>query len=77
MIVARELVRRQIEPTPEGRHGESLALRLMAINASSTAMPLLFGVLGSATGAAVLFWAVAAAVGSGSWLTRRLPRERH
>jgi MFS family permease len=61
--------------TPEGRHGESLALRSMAINASSTAMPLLFGLLGSATGAAVLFWAVGAAVGAGSWLTRRLPRD--
>jgi MFS family permease len=58
--------------TPEGRHGESLAFRSMAINASSTLMPLLFGVLGTAVGAAALFWSVAGAVGAGSWLTRRL-----
>jgi MFS family permease len=58
--------------TPDGRHGESLAFRSMAINASSTLMPLLFGVLGSAAGAATLFWAVGAAIGTGSWLTRRL-----
>ena len=58
--------------TPEGRHGESLAFRSMAINASSTLMPLLFGALGTAVGAAALFWSVAGAVGAGSWLTRRL-----
>jgi MFS family permease len=62
--------------TPEGRHGESLAFRSMAINASSTLMPLMFGLLGSAVGAAALFWSVAAAVGSGSWLARRLARVR-
>jgi MFS family permease len=58
--------------TPEGRHGQSLAFRSMAINASSTLMPLLFGLLGSAVGAAALFWSVGAAVGGGSWLTRKL-----
>lgn len=58
--------------TPDHRHGESLALRSMTINASSTLMPLLFGALGSAVGAAVLFWAVGAAVGAGSGLARRL-----
>lgn len=62
--------------TPEGRHGESLAFRSMAINASSTLMPLMFGLLGSAVGAAALFWSVSAAVGSGSWLARRLARVR-
>ena len=62
--------------TPDGRHGESLAFRSMAINGSSTVMPLLFGALGSAAGAAVLFWSVGALVGSGAWLTRRLARVR-
>ncbi|MFO1329387.1 MAG: MFS transporter [Rubrivivax sp.] len=57
--------------TPEGRHGQSLAMRSMAINASSTAMPLLFGALGTAVGAAALFWAVGGAIGAGAWLTRR------
>lgn len=62
--------------TPDGRHGESLAFRSMAINTSSTLMPLAFGALGSAVGAAVLFWCVGALVGSGAWLTRRIARVR-
>jgi sugar phosphate permease len=32
--------------TPEARHGEALGLRLMAINASSVLMPILFGTVG-------------------------------
>jgi len=59
--------------TPEGRHGEAIALRSMVMNLSSTAMPLVFGAAGTALGAAALFWLMGAAVGSGSWLTRRLP----
>lgn len=58
--------------TPEARHGEALALRSMAINTSSTLMPLLFGAAGAVVGSAVLFWAVGGAVGAGSWLVRRL-----
>jgi MFS-type transporter involved in bile tolerance (Atg22 family) len=56
--------------TPEARHGEALALRSMAINASSTLMPLLFGVSGAWVGAVGLFWAVGALVGAGSRITR-------
>ncbi|MDO8418752.1 MAG: MFS transporter [Rubrivivax sp.] len=59
--------------TPDERHGEALALRSMAINASSTLMPLIFGATGTLLGAAVLFWAVGGAVGAGSWVARRLP----
>ncbi len=59
--------------TPAGRHGESIAMRSVVMNASSTAMPLLFGAAGSALGAAALFWVVGAAVASGSWVARRLP----
>ncbi len=62
--------------TPDGRHGEALAFRSMAINTSSTLMPLLFGALGSAAGAAVLFWGVGGLVGGGAWLTRRIARVR-
>ena len=62
--------------TPDGRHGESLAFRSVAINTSSTLMPLLFGALGSAAGAAVLFWGVGGLVGGGAWLTRRIARVR-
>jgi MFS family permease len=58
--------------TPDNRHGEALALRSMAINASSALMPLVFGATGTLLGAAVLFWAVGGAVGAGSWVARRL-----
>jgi len=58
--------------TPDQRHGESLAFRSMAINFSSAVMPLLFGAIGVAVGAAVLFWAVGGAVGAGSWVARGL-----
>jgi len=62
--------------TPDQRHGEALAFRSMAINASSTVMPLLFGAAGTLVGAAVLFWAVGGAVGAGSWMARRLDGAR-
>ena len=52
--------------TPEARHGEALGLRLMAINASSVAMPILFGSAGAAAGVVVVFWATGAAVGLGA-----------
>jgi predicted MFS family arabinose efflux permease len=58
--------------TPDDRHGEALAFRSMTINASSTVMPLLFGLLGTVVGAAALFWSVGAAVGAGSWIARRV-----
>lgn len=60
--------------TPDRRHGEALAFRSMAINMSSTLMPLLFGATGAWVGAAVLFWTVGGAVGAGSWLARRLSK---
>jgi MFS family permease len=58
--------------TPDGRHGQALALRSMAMNSSSTVMPLLFGLAGSVVGAAVLFWTVGAMVGGGAWVTRSM-----
>jgi MFS family permease len=58
--------------TPDHRHGEALAFRSMALNMSSTAMPLIFGATGTLVGAAVLFWAIGGAVGAGSWVARRL-----
>jgi len=58
--------------SPAGRHGELIAMRAMIMNASSTAMPLLFGAAGSAFGAAALFWLIGAAVAAGSWPARRL-----
>jgi MFS family permease len=59
--------------TPEARHGEALGLRLMAINASSVVMPMLFGTAGALVGIAGVFWATGALVGFGSraaWLLK-------
>ena len=59
--------------TPEARHGEALGLRLMAINASSVVMPMLFGTMGAVIGIAGVFWATGAVVGAGAraaWLLR-------
>jgi MFS family permease len=58
--------------TPRERHGEAIALRSMALNCSSTVMPLLFGAAGAAIGAAALFWLMGLAVGAGSVPARRL-----
>jgi MFS family permease len=59
--------------TPVARHGEALGLRLMAINASSVLMPMLFGTVGMVVGVSVVFWVVGAAVMAGvrpAWLLR-------
>ncbi|MEO8022511.1 MFS transporter [Polaromonas sp.] len=59
--------------TPEERHGEALGLRLMAINASSVLMPMLFGTMGAVIGIAGVFWITGAVVGAGAraaWLLR-------
>jgi MFS family permease len=58
--------------TPEHRHGEAVALRLMAINASSVGMPMLFGMAGSVIGISGVFWIVAAEVGAGTRLAYKL-----
>ena len=52
--------------TPSHRHGEALGLRLMTINASSVAMPMLFGSLGALIGIGGVFWVVGATVLAGS-----------
>ena len=53
--------------TPGDRHGEALAFRSMAINLSSTAMPLAFGLAGTVVGPALLFWIVGVSHGAGAW----------
>jgi MFS family permease len=58
--------------TPEARHGEAVALRVMAINASSVTMPMLFGAAGTFVGISGVFWAVGAIVGAGTRLAYRL-----
>lgn len=60
------------EVTPPERHGEALAVRSMTVHLSMLAMPLLFGLIGASTGAGVLFWAMAAALGGGGVAARGL-----
>ena len=62
--------------TPQARHGEALGLRLMAINASSVVMPILFGTAGAVAGVAVVFWTVGAAVGLGARAAWQLAPKR-
>lgn len=66
--------------TPEARHGEALGLRLMAINASSVLMPILFGTVGAFVGVSVVFWVVGSVVGATSrvaWQLRAVPESGH
>lgn len=51
--------------TPHHRHGEAVGMRMMTINASSVAMPMLFGAFGAVVGISLVFWTVAVAVGLG------------
>jgi MFS family permease len=52
--------------TPHTRHGEALGLRLMTINASSVAMPMLFGAAGAVVGIAGVFWIVGGVIALGT-----------
>ena len=61
--------------TPHDRHGEAIALRSMTINFSSAVMPLMFGLMGAALGAASLFWVMGALVAAGSLQARRISAE--
>lgn len=61
--------------TPLERQGEALAVRSMTINAAGAVMPLLYGLIGGALGAAALLWMMAAAVASGSLAARGAGRD--
>lgn len=60
---------------PEGRKAEAFGVRMALINGSQVCLPVAFGALGAALGVMPLFWATAACVFSGAWLTRRAGRE--
>lgn len=62
--------------TPGDRHGEALAFRSMAINLSSSAMPLVFGLAGTVAGPALLFWVVGGCNAAGAWAATRLQEPR-
>jgi MFS family permease len=52
--------------TPEHRHGEAVAMRVMAINVSSVSMPMLFGLAGTVIGISGVFWITGAIVAGGT-----------
>lgn len=54
--------------TPEHRQGQAVAVRLMLINASSVAMPMLFGAAGAVIGISGVFWVVSAVAAAGTRL---------
>ncbi|HSV35528.1 MAG TPA: MFS transporter [Ramlibacter sp.] len=58
--------------TPAHRHGEAVAMRMIAINASSVVMPMLFGLAGSVIGISGVFWITGATVAAGTRLAFRL-----
>ena len=58
--------------TPDGRHGQALALRQMVLNSSSVAMPVLFGTLGTVVGITAVFWTIACALTLTAWSARSL-----
>jgi MFS family permease len=60
--------------TPAHRHGEAVAMRIMAINASSVTMPMLFGAAGTVIGISGVFWITGAIVAGGTRLAFGLDR---
>ena len=56
---------------PPGRVGEAIGLRQAMIYASQCTMPLVFGVISAVVGIAMVFWAIAAALGAGGFAARR------
>lgn len=51
---------------PAGRVSEAVGIRTSLVNFSQTAMPIVFGALGSVLGVAPVFWAMALALGAGT-----------
>ena len=62
--------------SPEGRVGEALGLRTTIMNSSHVVLPLVFGAFGSVLGAAAMFWAMAALVGTGGSAALRWRKHR-
>ncbi|ROZ78011.1 MFS transporter [Ramlibacter sp. WS9] len=62
--------------TPGHRHGEAVALRVMAVNVSSFSMPMLFGLAGTAIGISGVFWITGAIVAGGIRLAFKLRDDR-
>lgn len=60
--------------TPEHRHGQAVSMRIIVINISSVAMPIVSGAAGALVGAAGVFWAAGVVVGAGAKLALGLRR---
>ena len=56
---------------PAGRAGEAVGVRTVVLNVSHTLLPLAFGGVGAALGMMPVFWTMAAALGSGAWLSNK------
>ena len=57
--------------SPAGRQGEVVGLRTMILNGSSTALPLVFGAVGSALGMAPVFGAISLCLAAGGYAASR------
>jgi MFS family permease len=60
------------QSVPPDRQGQALALRMLFTNAATIAMPLLFGLLATATTSAAPMWLMAALLVAARWPARRL-----
>ncbi len=56
---------------PAGRMGEAVGVRMSIINASTFAVPLVFGAVGSSIGIGPVFWLVGGALAGGGFFARR------
>lgn len=56
---------------PAGRMGEAVGVRMSVINASTFAVPLVFGAIGSSVGIGPVFWLVGAGLAGGGFFARR------
>jgi MFS family permease len=65
------------EASPPGRQGEVVGVRTTVLNTSSTALPLVFGAVGSALGMGPVFWGIAACLLTGGYAAgRKMKRVR-
>jgi len=60
------------QSVPPDRQGQALALRMLFTNAATIAMPVLFGLLATATTSAAPMWLMAALLVAARWPARRL-----
>jgi MFS family permease len=55
---------------PEGRTGETLGMRLLIMHFTQMTVPVTFGAVGAFLGIGPVFWAIAALLVGGGWLSR-------